>query len=76
MRIEKGVMVMKNGKAWGIYGWIAPENAPIHNPSFCRKPTDVTHASNISYIRELSTAALVPVTRTTTVTFDYSGTIS
>lgn len=44
MKIETGVMVMKDGKAWGIiyedgrstsYGWMAPENAPIHDPEFC-----------------------------------------
>lgn len=76
VKIEKGVMVMKNGKAWGIeyddgkatvYGWIDPVNALIRNPSFCLKPTDVTYKGS-HYERELSTAKLVAVTRTTTLT--------
>lgn len=67
---------MKNGKAWGCvyedghstsYGWMDPESAPIHDPKFCTKPTDVTYAGS-HYISELSTAKLVMVERTTTVT--------
>lgn len=75
VKTETGVMVMKNGKAWGIayqdgnatgYGWIEPTDAPIHNPRFCKKPTDVTHRTSV-YIKDLTDAELVPVTRTTTV---------
>ena len=75
MKIETGVMVMKNGKAWGIdyadgqctsYGWIAPEDAPIHNPEYCKTPTSLTHKGSI-YIEELATAELVPVERRTEV---------
>lgn len=75
MKIETGVMVMKNGKAWGTeyadghstnYGWIAPEDAPIHNPEFCKKTTDVTHKDSY-YIKELLTAELVHVERRTEV---------
>lgn len=77
MKVETGVMVMKDGKAWGVeyadgqctaYGWIAPEEAPIHDPNFCKKPTDVTYRDS-PYIKELSTATLVPVVRKTTVEF-------
>jgi hypothetical protein len=72
---EIGVMVMKNGKAWGVeyedghstsYGWIAPEKAPIHNPKFCKKTTDVTY-SNSLYVKELLTATIVHVERETIV---------
>jgi len=75
MKIETGVMVMKNGKAWGIthedghstsYGWMEPESAPISDPRYCNKPTDVTYR-NSPYIQELSTAKIVKVERTTTV---------
>lgn len=75
MKIETGVMVMKNGKAWGVeysdgrstsYGWIAPENAPIHSPKHCKGPLDVTYPGS-PYIRELSTAKLVSVERRTEV---------
>ena len=67
---------MKNGKAWGCvyadgnsssYGWMDPENAPIHDPECCTKPTDVTYPGS-HHIAELATAKLVMVERTTTVT--------
>lgn len=79
MKVETGVMVMKDGKAWGIayqdgrstdYGWIAPEDAKIHNPQFCKQPTDVTWPGS-PYVSELASATLVAVTRTTNVTFDW-----
>lgn len=66
---------MKNGKAWGEtysdgqvteYGWTEPENAPIRDPRFCIKTTDVVHM-NSSSIPELQTGKLVKVRRTTTV---------
>jgi hypothetical protein len=74
-RVEEGVMIMKNGKAWGEtysdgqateYGWMAPEKAPIRDPRFCTKTTDVVHAASSS-IPELQTGKLVKVRRTTTV---------
>ena len=76
MKIERGVMVMKNGKAWGetyadghstSYGWMAPEDAPIHNPEYCKKPTDVTWKGS-HYTNELMTGTLVAVERRTEVT--------
>ena len=75
MKIEKGVMIMKDGKAWGItyedgrstcYGWMAPEDAPIHNPEFCKKPEDVTYKGSY-LIPELRTGRLVFVERRTEV---------
>lgn len=75
MKIERGVMLMKNGKAWGVvyedghstsYGWMEPESAPIHNPEFCKKPTDVTYRDS-PYVKELNTGELVMVERRTEV---------
>ena len=75
MKIERGVMVMKNGKAWGVvyedgqstsYGWMDSESAPIHDPKYCKKPTDVTYQGS-HYTRELETGALVMVERRTEV---------
>jgi hypothetical protein len=75
MKTEEGVMVMKNGKAWGTeyadghstsYGWIAAEDAPIHDPKYCTKATDVTHRGS-RYYDELLTGTLVKVKRTTLV---------
>jgi hypothetical protein len=75
MKIETGVMVMKDGKAWGItyqdgqstcYGWIDPEDAPIHEPEFCKDPTYVTYRGS-PYISELKTGKLVHVERRTEV---------
>lgn len=77
MKVETGVMVMKDGKAWGavyedgrstVYGWIEPERAPIHDPKFCKHPTSVTW-QNSPYIKELKGATVVHVTRKTTVEF-------
>jgi hypothetical protein len=75
LKIESGVMVMKNGKAWGKtyedghetnYGWMAPEDAPIHDPKFCKRPIDVTYTGS-HYAKELSTGKLVHVERRTEV---------
>jgi hypothetical protein len=81
MKIETGVMVMKDGKAWGVvyedgrstsYGWMAPEDAPIHDPQFCKKTTDVTYSGS-PYIKELASASLVEVTRRTVVEIGKEG---
>ncbi len=75
MKIEEGVMIVKNGKAWGVtysdgrstsYGWMDIESAPIHNPKYCEKTTDVTYRGS-HYEAELSTAKLVHVIRKTVV---------
>jgi len=75
MKIETGVMVMKDGKAWGVthkdgqstsYGWINPEDATLHNPKYCTHVTDVTHKGS-HYIAELLTGKLVTVERKTEV---------
>jgi len=72
---EFGVMVMKNGKAWGQtyadghsteYGWMNPTDAPVRNPKYCTLPTDVVH-ENSHYIKELQTATVEAVVRVTTV---------
>jgi hypothetical protein len=81
MKIEKGVMVMKNGRAWGVeyedddrivYGWIDPENATIYNTVYCKDPIDVL-SQDSRYAREMVGAVLVPVVRTTMLTLDFSG---
>jgi hypothetical protein len=75
MKTEIGVMIVKNGKAWGVAyadghntseGWIAIEDAPIHDPRFCTKTTDVTYKGS-HYTAELQTGTLVRVRRTTKV---------
>lgn len=73
MKIEKGVIILKNGKGWGVsyedghcteHGWIDLDIAPIHDPKFCRKVTDVTY-KNSHLIKELETGELVNVIRIT-----------
>jgi len=75
MKTERGVMLMKNGLAWGIihddgrstsYGWMAPEEAPIHNPEFCKRPSDVTYKGDYN-MGEIKKGRLVRVVRTITV---------
>ena len=75
MKIEEGVMVLKDGKAWGCtyadgrstcYGWMEIESAPIHNPKYFKKPTDATFIGS-HLEKELSKGEVVHVLRTTTV---------
>ncbi len=74
-RIETGVMVMKDGKAWGTtyadgqrtcYGWLDPAVAPMHDPLFCKKPTDVTYKTDHNF-DEIASGELVLVERRTDV---------
>ncbi|MDH3354498.1 MAG: hypothetical protein OEL79_04705 [Chromatiales bacterium] len=74
-KVEKGVMVMKDGKAWGIayedgqstaYGWVDVESATIYNPEFFTKTTDATYKGS-HLIPELEKGELVHVERATTV---------
>lgn len=76
MKTETGVMIMKDGKAWGVtyedghttsYGWIDPKFAPIYNPELCKKPTDAPCRTSQSYTKELEGAKVVHVRRATTV---------
>jgi hypothetical protein len=78
VKIERGVMVMKDGKAWGVlyedghstlYGWMDPESAPIHDPRYLEKPEGITWSGS-SDIHELRTGKLVQVERQTIVLFD------
>lgn len=80
MKIEKGVMAVKDGKAWGIvyedghcteYGWIDIEDAPIHDPKYCKKTTDIVNERS-HYIKELLTASLVHVERKTEVIINHT----
>ena len=75
MKIEKGVMIVKDGKAWGkvhedgqmvIYGWVEIESAPIHDPEHCKIPSDATYPGS-PYIDELMTGKIVSVERVTNV---------
>ena len=74
-KTERGLMVMKDGKAWGIayedgqvtvHDWIDPVDAPMHDPEFCKSTTDVTYTGS-PYINELMSGELVMVERKTTV---------
>lgn len=75
MKIERGVMVVKNGKAWGKvcsdghstqYGWMPIEDATIHNAKYCKIPADVTYKES-HYIKELLNSEIKNVIRTTIV---------
>ena len=77
MKTACGVMVMKDGRGWGVvyedgretcYGWMAPEDSPIHDPERCKRPTDVTWKGS-PHIDELKSAKLVKVERVTKVRF-------
>ena len=71
-KIETGVMIMKDGKAWGVvwedrregicYGWVEPIEGIIHNI----KTYDT--GKYTPYSKQLETAKLVNVERKTTIT--------
>ena len=71
-KIETGVMIMKDGKAWGVvwedrregicYGWVEPTEGIIHNI----KTDDIDKYT--SYTKQLENAKLVNVERKTTIT--------
>jgi len=75
MKTETGVIIVKDGKAWGkthsdgnstSYGWMNIESAKIYSQEFVTKPTDVTYRGSFDE-RELSTGKIVRVRRTTNV---------
>jgi hypothetical protein len=77
MKIERGVMLRKGDKAWGVihedykacsYGWVSVENAPIHNPKYCNKPSDLTYTGDPN-LEEMNTGKIVLIERVTTVYF-------
>ena len=78
VKVEVGVMLMKNGKAWGnifndgkssASGWVNKQYAPIHDPKYTTCPSDLTYKYS-RYIDELNTGTLVPVKRITTTTLE------
>lgn len=74
MKTERGTMVMKDGKAWGVeysdghsttYGWIDPEKAPIHSMGV-KWPSDIAYRG-AHFLKELKTGTVEVVERITTV---------
>ena len=77
---EEGVMIMKDGLAWGetyadghstSYGWMEPTAKKVNftckeYAKFLNSPTDATYAGS-HYTRELSTGKIVKVKRTVIV---------
>jgi hypothetical protein len=76
--IEEGVMVVKDGQAWGVvyqdghsteHGWMNMVDAPIYGS--LNKPTDVTWSGSSDRpnpsIKELEKGTLVKVKRVTTL---------
>ena len=76
-RVEEGVMVMKDGKAWGClyedgrsteYGWMDPTEKKVRfsDGRFVTSPTDFTYPGS-HYFNELKTGNIVRVKRTVIV---------
>lgn len=75
MKTERGVMLMKDGKAWGGIsygwndyheGWMDPcdvEHVKIYDPTYCKRRCHVARC----YTPELEGSKLVHVERTTEV---------
>ena len=76
---ERGVMVVKDGKAWGAvpngwdhptHGWVAPLHGRLCNPEFVGTPSDILSPHSFSK-EEINTGRLVPVERVTHVTVTF-----
>ena len=76
-KVESGVMLMKEGLAWGVtyedgqstaYGWMNPADsgAMVMDPSYCKRVTDATYKGSY-LIPELKKGKLVHVERVTEV---------
>ncbi len=77
MKIETGIIIIKNNKAWAetyndgrssSCGWVNIEDASIFEPEFIKKPEDVTYVGS-PYVKELSKAQLKKIKRTTVIEF-------
>jgi hypothetical protein len=75
---KNGVMVMKDGLAWGVtyqdgretnYGWMSPEEAELSDPKRVKVPTDLMPHST-QYHEELLTGTVVNVKYTRTITVE------
>lgn len=77
-KVERGVMVMKDGMVWGLtcndpvrLGWTKdPKDALLFKPGVCKVPIDAMKGRwyKSAHLDELSTATVVTVERVTTVT--------
>lgn len=69
-KTEFGVIIVKDGKAWGKssdgrhteYGWVNLDCAEIYNPQFLKKPTDATYP-NSPYSNELGMGKILKIKR-------------
>ena len=75
MKTETGVMLVKDGRAWGTayedghsrdFGWVSLESANIYNPKFCKAPTDVVYSGSPD-TAEVLTGKITRARRVTTV---------
>jgi hypothetical protein len=74
-KVENGVMVIKDGLAWGIIyqdgeltrrGWMPPTDARMSDPEFCTKPSDVSYSGSLD-LPEINKGGVTKVRRTTTI---------
>jgi len=78
MKIEKGIMIIKDEKAWGecsnpsgsstCYGWVTLENGKIYNPKYLKTATDATYENSLD-ADILSEGTIQSVERKTEVIF-------
>jgi hypothetical protein len=73
MKIERGVMAVKDGQGWqetysdgkvAVMGWGPMDTARISDPRHCKKTTDLTYKDS-PYTKELESAQLLHVERRT-----------
>ena len=74
--VREGVMVVKDGKAWGVvhadgystsYGWVPFAHGEVRDPDCCLEPTDMTSRYDTTARREIAEGRLVRVRITETI---------
>lgn len=77
--VERGVMIVKDGKAWGSVPtgwdhptptWVDPIYGHLHKPEFIRKPSDILSPHSL-YKEEIDLGKIVSVERVTHVTVTF-----
>ena len=75
MITETGVMIVKDGKGWGVVyddgrskteGWVDMDKAEIHEPKYMIQPTDATYKGSHDE-QELKLGKIIKVRRTITI---------
>ena len=85
MKEVKGVILVKDGKGWGIVyeeknhcredGWVDIDYAVIHNAEFCKKPSDILYKGS-PQISEVNKGKLMRALRVVTTVIENENSVN